>query len=230
MAVWKLLFVMVLVATTVLIDAFLVVAPRTCVLRRAVGRFASATAPCFRGRRPRSSLLSLRAVDAEGKLIFSAPSAQHGEIQVRELAQGDSDAQAVVRALWFESAPSVWQSAVKMRRVGENALEPDWSVLPFPSSRAHAFASALVEQPEGAVNAPGIFAQTAMVVGLGGGTLTGWLLQNLPDLSLITCSELDSGVLEVATSYFGLDDKDPRLRLQPGDGLEHAAQAKSEGR
>ena len=69
-----------------------------------------------------------------------------------------------------------------------------------------------------------------MVVGLGGGTLTGWLLQNLPDLSLITCSELDSGVLEVATSYFGLDDKDPRLRLQPGDGLEHAAQAKSEGR
>ena len=176
----------------------------------------------------RAPSLRASADGGQGELVFSAASEQNGEVQVRELAQGGGDDGAVVRALWFSSSPGVWQSAVSMKRVGEK-LEPDWSVLPFPSSRAHAFASALVVQPEDAAG-PGAFAQTAMLLGLGGGTLAGWLLQNLPQLSLLTCSELDADVQKIATSYFGLDESDPRLSLQLGDGLEHAAQAKADGR
>jgi len=163
----------------------------------------------------------------EGELIFSATSTLNGEVQVYELPQGAEDG-VVVRALWFSASPAVWQSAVQMRRVGDD-VEPDWSVLPFSSSRAHAFASALVEQPpEGQDDTAGAFAKSVMVLGLGGGTLAGWLLA-LPGLSALTCSELDPHVREAASTYFGLKD-DPRLTLQLGDGLEHAAQAKEEGK
>ena len=172
------------------------------------------------------------AESADGELIFSTESALNGNVQVRELAQGGEDNQ-VVRALWFSASPGVWQSAVSMRKI-DNSIEPDWSVLPFPSSRAHAFASALVEQPENesanTARAPDAFAKTAMVLGLGGGTLAGWLLSSLPELSQLMCSELDPDVLQIATSYFGLSESDPRLTLKLGDGLEHAAQNKAEGR
>lgn len=178
--------------------------------------------------RCRQASRALRASGADGELIFSTSNELNGEVQVRELAQGASDDQAVVRALWFSGTPGVWQSAVQMRRVGDK-VEPDWSVLPFPSSRAHAFASALVEQPEG-TGEYGTFSKTAMVLGLGGGTLAGWLLSSLPEISLLTCSELDADVLKICTSYFGLDESDARLTLQLGDGLEHAAQAKTEGK
>jgi spermidine synthase len=37
-------------------------------------------------------------------------------------------------------------------------------------------------------------------------------------------------VREIATSYFGLNAQDPRLTLQVGDALQHAAEAKAQGR
>ncbi len=160
----------------------------------------------------------------DGELLFAATSAHgNGDIQVREMVQGGADDGALVRALWFSASPGVWQSAVAMRRDGDGAAVPDWSAsLPFPSSRAHAFAAALVEQPG--------YAQTAMVMGLGAGTLAGWLLQTLPSLAELSCSELDPQVRDIATSYFGLDDQDPRLTLQVGDALEHAAAAQAAGK
>ena len=185
-----------------------------------------------RAHTPRRRVPLLRASASgggEGQLIFSATSVLNGEVHVYELPQGGADPDAVVRSLWFSASPGVWQSAVQMRRVGDE-VQPDWSVLPFPSSRAHAFASALVEQSTaGQEDADGSFAKSAMVLGLGGGTLAGWLLA-LPGLSTLTCSELDPHVQEAAASYFGLKDDDPRLTLQLGDGLEHAAQAKGEGK
>eukprot|EP00802_Teleaulax_amphioxeia_P005946 Tamp_05950.p1 GENE.Tamp_05950~~Tamp_05950.p1 ORF type:complete len:796 (+),score=175.80 Tamp_05950:290-2389(+) len=69
-----------------------------------------------------------------------------------------------------------------------------------------------------------------MVMGLGAGTLAGWLLQTLPSLTELSCSELDPQVRDIATSYFGLDDQDPRLTLQVGDALEHAAAAQAAGK
>jgi len=90
--------------------------------------------------------------------------------------------------------------------------------------QSHCFASALVEQQHGG------FAQTVCVLGLGGGALTGWLLKNLPSLSELTASELDEQVTQLATDYFGLDARDPRLTLRAGDGLEHMAEAKAQGR
>lgn len=162
----------------------------------------------------------------DGDLLFATTSAHsNGEIQVREMVQGDTDdPAALVRALWFSTSPGVWQSAVMMRRVGDGVV-PDWSVLPFPSSRAHAFASALVQKEQS-----GGFAQTAMVMGLGAGTLAGWLLHTLPSCVSLSCSELDPQVREIATSYFGLNAQDPRLTLQLGDALQHAAEAKAQGR
>jgi hypothetical protein len=175
-----------------------------------------------------SSLRGSSAAESQsGELIFSTTNALHGEVQVRELVKDGENDQTVVRALWFSACPGVWQSAVQMRREDEK-IEPDFSILPFPSSRAHAFASALVEQPKNA-STIGAFCQSAMLLGLGGGTLAGWLLTSLPELALLKCSELDPDVLQVC-KYFGLNTSDPRLTLQLGDGLEHAAQAKAEGR
>ena len=166
------------------------------------------------------------AGNGDGELLFSSTSAHsNGEIQVREMVQGGTDdTAALVRALWFSTSPGVWQSAVMMRRV-RDCVVPDWSVMMFPSSRAHAFASALVQKEQ-----RGGFAQTAMVMGLGAGTLAGWLLHTLPSCVSVSCSELDPQVREIATSYFGLNAQDPRLTLQVGDALQHAAEAKAQGR
>ena len=174
-------------------------------------------------RRPLALAMSASAAgNGDGDLLFATTSAHsNGEIQVREMVQGGTDdTAALVRALWFSTSPGAWQSAVMMRRVGDGVV-PDWSVLPFPSSRAHAFASALVQKG---------FAQTAMMMGLGAGTLAGWLLHALPSCVNLSCSELDPQVREIATSYFGLNAQDPRLTLQVGDALQHAAEAKAQGR
>ena len=194
-------------------------------------RLAHGTRPPHGTRRallaPRAGAAAAVAAAAgggDGELLFAATSAHgNGDIQVREMVQGGADDGALVRALWFSSSPGVWQSAVAMRRDGGGAAVPDWSAsLPFPSSRAHAFATALVEQPG--------YARTAMVMGLGAGTLAGWLLQTLPSLTELSCSELDPQVRDIATSYFGLDDQDPRLTLQVGDALGHAAAAQAAGK
>ena len=176
-------------------------------------------------RRP-LALGARAAGNGDGELLFSSTSAHsNGEIQVREMVQGGTDdTAALVRALWFSTSPGVWQSAVMMRRVRDGVV-PDWSVMMFPSSRAHAFASALVQKEQ-----RGGFAQTAMVMGLGAGTLAGWLLHTLPSCVSLSCSELDPQVREIATSYFGLNAQDPRLTLQVGDALQHAAEAKAQGR
>ena len=111
-----------------------------------------------------------------------------------------------------------------MRRRGSR-VEPDLTKLTMLRYlQSHCLASALVDQQHGG------FAQTVCVLGLGGGALTGWLLKNLPSLSELTASELDEQVTQLATDYFGLDARDPRLTLRAGDGLEHMAEAKAQGR
>lgn len=144
----------------------------------------------------------------EGEVIFSKISTVNpGKVEVREFA-GEAEGSAM-RTLWFENSPRVWQSAVRF----DNA-QPDFSDLPFQSSRALAFATSLSANAKGG---------SAMLIGLGGGSLVSFLLEHtgIPSLSVV---EIDPVVLEAA-SFFGLPTTHPRLTLTEGCGLAAAIAA-----
>lgn len=63
--------------------------------------------------------------------------------------------------------------------------------------------------------------QRALFVGLGGGSLPKWLLEQVPQVQ-VDVVELDPAVVEVARRLFGVPD-DPRLRIQVGDGRRFLA-------
>ncbi len=64
--------------------------------------------------------------------------------------------------------------------------------------------------------------QDVLMIGLGGGTLTKYLLQQFPDCK-IKVIEYRRGVLKVARSHFGLP-LDPRLKVRIGCGAEYVCQ------
>lgn len=61
--------------------------------------------------------------------------------------------------------------------------------------------------------------QDVLMIGLGGGTLTKYLLQQFPDCK-IQVIEYRRGVLKIARSHFGLP-LDPRLKVRIGCGAEY---------
>ena len=146
----------------------------------------------------------------EGEVIFSKISTVNpGKIEVRQF-KGDGESEgSSMRTMWFESSPLVWQSAVRF-----NKEQPDFSDLPFHSSRALAFATSLSANTAGG---------SGMIIGLGGGTLAGFLLENTP-LTSLAVVEIDPVVVEAA-ALFGLPAANPRLVLTEGCGLAAALAA-----
>jgi spermidine synthase len=61
--------------------------------------------------------------------------------------------------------------------------------------------------------------QRVLVIGLGGGSLTRFLLEQFPSCE-IDAIERRAGVVEIAHTYFGLP-RSERLRVQVADGCEH---------
>jgi len=146
----------------------------------------------------------------DGDVIFSKTSSINaGKVEVREFKDMGPTVTSALRTLWFENSPRVWQSAVRFEQG-----KPDFSDLPFHSSRALAFATGLAQK--GADS-------NVMLIGLGGGTLAGFLLEQtaLKSLSVV---EIDPVVCEAA-SLFGLEETHPRLSLSQGCGLEAVTEA-----
>lgn len=100
-----------------------------------------------------------------------------------------------MRILRFEKH-GARQSVVKLG-------EPDHLELPY--TRAIPVAFVFVEKPH-----------DALVVGLGGGTIPGFLRKRFPDLR-IDVVEIDPGVAEVARSHFGFRE-DARMHAHVADG------------
>lgn len=88
--------------------------------------------------------------------------------------------------------------------------DPDHLELPY--ARVIPIAFVFVENPK-----------SVLVVGLGGGTIPGFLRQRFPDL-VIDAVELDPGVVEVAKSHFGFRE-DAKMRAHVGDGRRFIEQA-----
>lgn len=81
--------------------------------------------------------------------------------------------------------------------------DPDHLELPY--ARAIPAAFLYVKKP-----------RSALIVGLGGGTIAGFLRRRFPDLA-IDAVEIDPGVVEVATSHMGFR-QDAKLRAHVEDG------------
>ena len=81
--------------------------------------------------------------------------------------------------------------------------DPDHLELPY--TRAIPIAFVFVEKP-----------QNVLVVGLGGGTIPGFLRKRFPDMR-IDVVDIDPGVVEVARSHFGFRE-DARMRAHVDDG------------
>jgi len=170
---------------------------------------------------------SRMTADSSGELLSSSRSSLNGNIQVRQLRSSNEKGEEIVRALWFDSSPQVWQSAMKMKRdtkLGE--FQPDWNVLPFHSSKAFAFASALIQRDGSSVS----FAEKILVIGLGGGTIVGWSLANMPGLKELQAVEADEIVVEMAKTFFALPVDDKRLKVAVANGNEFVHKLKDIGR
>lgn len=102
-----------------------------------------------------------------------------------------------LRILRFEK-DGARQSVVKLG-------DPDHLELPY--ARAIPVAFVFVEKP-----------QNVLVVGLGGGTIPGFLRKRFPDMR-IDAVEIDPGVVEVARSHFGFRE-DARMHAYVSDGRQ----------
>jgi spermidine synthase len=100
-----------------------------------------------------------------------------------------------MRILRFEQG-GARQSVVKLG-------DPDHLELPYV--RVIPVAFVFVEKP-----------QNVLVVGLGGGTIPGFLRKRFPDMR-IDAVEIDPGVVEVARSHFGFRE-DARMHAHVADG------------
>jgi spermidine synthase len=127
------------------------------------------------------------AVRADQKVLYEQKS-PYNTIVVTEDDQG-------LRTLRFER-DGVRQSVVK---VGD----PDHLELPY--ARAMPVGLALVHEP-----------RRVLIVGLGGGTIPGFLHKHYPQMT-IDVVDIDPGVVEVARKLFGFRD-DATMRAHVGDG------------
>ncbi len=124
---------------------------------------------------------------AEQKVLYERES-PYNTIVVTEDAQG-------LRTLWFERN-GVRQSVVK---VGD----PDHLELPY--ARAMPAGLVFVEKPE-----------RVLIVGLGGGTIPGFLHKHYPETT-IDVVDIDPGVVEVAKKFFGFRE-DATMHAHVADG------------
>lgn len=127
------------------------------------------------------------AVRADQKVLYEQKS-PYNTIVVTEDDQG-------LRTLRFERG-GVRQSVVK---VGD----PDHLELPY--ARAMPVGLALLDEP-----------RRVLIVGLGGGTIPGFLHKHYPQTT-IDVVDIDPGVVEVARKFFGFRD-DATMRAHVGDG------------
>ena len=135
-------------------------------------------------------LLALTLAGCAAQTIIHERASRFGRIYVTEDRQG-------LRTMLF-ALDGARQSVVKPG-------DPDHLELAYAR---FAFAGlALCEQP-----------RRFLVVGLGGGTLPGFLRKHYPD-AVIDVVEVDAQVVDVAKMYFGFRD-DQRMRVHVGDGRE----------
>eukprot|EP00282_Hemiselmis_andersenii_P016657 CAMPEP_0114129700 /NCGR_PEP_ID=MMETSP0043_2-20121206/11614_1 /TAXON_ID=464988 /ORGANISM="Hemiselmis andersenii, Strain CCMP644" /LENGTH=321 /DNA_ID=CAMNT_0001222991 /DNA_START=261 /DNA_END=1226 /DNA_ORIENTATION=+ len=147
-----------------------------------------------------------------GDMIFSQESeCGAGSVQVWE-RDFEEEAGKVMRTLWFSGSPEVWQSAVVLNK--EDSV-PDFKRAPtFHSCKGLALAAAL---PPSVKN--------ILLIGLGGGALAGWLLENHAELERLVACDLDPAVAVAAQRCFlGSYGEDSRLEIHVGDGVEYAKQ------
>jgi len=132
--------------------------------------------------------LALCGAAASGERLLLERKSPYNTILVTEDDRG-------MRILRFEK-DGARQSVVKLG-------DPDHLELPY--TRAIPVAFVFVEKP-----------QNALVVGLGGGTIPGFLRKRFPDMR-IDVVEIDPGVVEVAKSHFGFHE-DERMHAYVADG------------
>lgn len=136
------------------------------------------------------ALVALSLLGCAAQTVIYEKTSRFGGIIVTENHQG-------LRTLLF-ARDGARQSVVKPG-------DPDHLELAYTR---YAFAAlALCEQP-----------RRFLVVGLGGGTLPGFLRKHYPDAA-IDVAEIDPDVVEVATAYFGFRE-DEQMRVHVGDGRE----------
>jgi spermidine synthase len=136
------------------------------------------------------TLLALSLLACAGQTVIYEKASNFGRIIVTEDHQG-------LRTLLF-ALDGARQSVAKPG-------DPDHLELPYTR---FAFAGlALCGQP-----------RRFLVVGLGGGTLPGFLRKHYPDAA-IDVAEIDPDVVEVAKAYFGFRE-DELMRVHVGDGRE----------
>ena len=61
-----------------------------------------------------------------------------------------------------------------------------------------------------------------LVIGLGGGTIVGWFLANMPGLKELQAVEADEVVVDMASKFFALPVDDERLTVTVANGCEYA--------
>ena len=132
---------------------------------------------------------------AEQKVLYEGES-PYNTIVVTEDSRG-------LRTLWFERN-GVRQSVVK---VGD----PDHLELPY--ARAMPVGLVFVEQPE-----------RVLIVGLGGGTVPGFLHKHYPKTT-IDVVDIDPGVVEVAKKFFGFRE-DATMHAHVADGRRFIEQCR----
>lgn len=132
--------------------------------------------------------LCLCTAAAAGERLLLEKKSPYNTILVTEDDRG-------MRILRFEK-DGARQSVVKLG-------DPDHLELPY--TRAIPVAFVFVEKP-----------QNVLVVGLGGGTIPGFLRKRFPDMR-IDVVEIDPGVAEVARSHFGFRE-DARMHAYVADG------------
>ncbi len=141
--------------------------------------------------------MSLCAVaPAQQKVLYEKQS-RYNEILVTEDEQG-------LRTLWFEKG-GARQSVVK---VGD----PDHIELPY--ARAMPVGLALVQPPK-----------RVLIVGLGGGTIPGFLHKHYPK-TVIDAVDIDPDVVDVAKRYFGFRE-DATMRAHVADGRRFIEQRRN---
>jgi spermidine synthase len=141
-------------------------------------------------------LLVCAIAPAQQKVLYEKKS-PYNNITVTEDDQG-------LRTLWFEEG-GARQSVVK---VGD----PDHIELPY--ARAMPVGMALVEEPK-----------RVLIVGLGGGTIPGFLHKHYPK-TLIDVVDIDPDVVDVAKRFFGFRE-DATLHAYAADGRRFIEQCRS---
>ncbi|CAJ0584787.1 unnamed protein product, partial [Mesorhabditis spiculigera] len=161
--------------------------------------------------------LSMGATDVR-KSVASGKSEINGEWSVEEVDVNDE----VLRRLVFSSSQNLIQTEAKMKpaKKGKRVMSFD----ELAAEYQELMLLSLCFHPEKPILRLDTAELKVAILGLGGGLLTTFLIQNTKQLSCVSI-ELDPVVVKIAKEHFGLPHKDPRLEVRVMDALDYLHEA-----